>query len=66
MSINGLVWFLTGGFFGCLLGGIVAYNVAFERDYADSIDFYDLDPIEIETPSYDQMEEYDAYEFEEF
>ena len=62
MEINGLVWFLIGGVAGMLLGALVALNVACERNYTDKVDYYDLDPIEINTPSYDDMMEYENYD----
>lgn len=64
MTISGVVWFVVGGLLGCLIGGVTAYNIAFAREYGDKIDYYDLDPIEIFTPSYEEMEEYEGYDFE--
>lgn len=62
MTISGLAWFLIGGVCGCMLGTLMALNVACERQYEDKIDYYDLDPIEINTPSYEDMLEYDQYD----
>ena len=62
MTINGAVWFLVGGLLGTVLGCITAYNMAFARDYGDKVDYYDLDPIEINTPSYEDMMEYETYD----
>ena len=65
MTINGAVWFVVGGLLGALLGGITAYNMVFAREYGEYTDYYELDPIEVETPSYEQMKEYEDLDFEE-
>ena len=62
MTISGLAWFLIGGVAGMMLGTLMALNVACERPFEDKIDYYDLDPIEINTPSYADMLEYDGYD----
>ena len=60
MTINGAVWFMIGGVIGAVLGCVTAYGMAFARDYAEANDYYD--PIEIETPSYEDMLEFDEYD----
>ena len=60
MTINGAVWFVVGGVIGAVLGCVTAYGMAFARDYAEANDHYD--PIEIETPSYEDMLEFDEYD----
>ena len=62
MEISGLAWFLIGGVAGMLLGTLMALNVACEREYTEKVDYYDLDPIEIKTPSYEDMMEYEKYD----
>ena len=60
MTINGAVWFMVGGVIGAVLGCVTAYGIALARDYAEANDYYD--PIEIETPSYEDMLEFDEYD----
>ena len=62
MTVSGMIWFLVGGVIGCMLGGIMAFNVAFAREYSDKVDYYDLDDVEINTPTYEYMLEYDKYD----
>ena len=64
MTVSGMIWFLVGGVLGCFLGGITALNVAFIRDYNDRVDYYDLDPIEINTTSYEDVIKYEDFDFE--
>ena len=64
MTISGMIWFLVGGVIGCILGGITAFNIVYVREYSDKIDYYDLDDVEMNAPSYEDMLEY--YKYDEF
>lgn len=62
MTINGAIWFMIGGVVGAVLGCVAAYGMAFARDYTEKVDYYDLDPVEINTPTYAEMMEYETYD----
>jgi len=65
MSISNAVWFLVGGIFSGFVTLVVCYNMM-RPDYTEDNDYYQLDPITIDTPSYKDLEEFDDYDGDEF
>ena len=62
MTISNFMFAVTGGVLGSFITIIIAGVMLARREYVEDNDYYPLDPIEVQTPSYREMEEFENYD----